>query len=213
MNKEGDGDVYKATIPAKELWGNSLFYKIVVQGNQKTIEKSYETKIEHAKIDSQSIPPFLITEVTPDTTNVGKADGYEFIEVYNNSKQDINFKDYTIRYRYPSEGPEGDLIWGSTLDDVVIPSGQSLVFWIINGENNEKTVVDFNKQFGANLVENKNIVRIYSNGMANGSSRGIIVATKTGKEIAAAYYNDQASPADVKENKEFYIDIHKMAHR
>ncbi|MDM5153308.1 lamin tail domain-containing protein [Bacillus sp. DX1.1] len=201
MNKEGNGDVYKATIPAKELWGNSLFYKIVVQGNQQTIEKSYETKIEHAKIDSQSIPPFLITEVTPDTTNVGKADGYEFIEVYNNSNQDINFKDYTIRYRYPAEGPEGDLIWGSTPDDVVIPSGQSLVFWIITGENNEKTVADFNKQFGANLIENKNIVRIYSNGMANGSSRGIIVATKTGKEIAAAYYNDEANPADVKANK------------
>ncbi|PEU67231.1 hypothetical protein CN386_29555, partial [Bacillus cereus] len=102
------------------------------------------------KIEPQSVPPLLITEVTPDTTNVGKADGYEFIEVYNNSTQDLNFKDYTIRYRYPSEGPEGDLIWGSTPDDVVIPSGQSLVFWIINGENNEKTVADFNKQFGVN---------------------------------------------------------------
>ena len=201
MNREGTSDVYKVTIPRKELWGNSLFYKIVVQGNQETIEKSYETKIEHKKIDLQSVPPFLITEVTPDTTNVGKVDGYEFIELYNNSTQDLNFKDYTIRYRYPSEGPEGDLIWGSTPDDVVIPSGQSLVFWIINGENNEKTVADFNKQFGANLVENKNIVRIYSNGMANGSARGIVVATKTGKEIAAAYYNDQANQADVKANK------------
>ncbi|MFI8707637.1 lamin tail domain-containing protein [Bacillus sp. NPDC077411] len=201
MNKEGNSDIYKVTIPQKELWGNSLFYKIVVQGNQETIEKSYETKIEHKKIDPQSVPPFLITEVTPDTTNVGKADGYEFIEVYNNSEQDLNFKDYTIRYRYPSEGPEGDLIWGSTPDDVVIPSGQSLVFWIINGENNEKNVADFNKQFGVNLVENKNIVRIYSNGMANGSARGIVVATKTGKEIAAAYYNDQANQADVKANK------------
>ncbi|WP_017153986.1 lamin tail domain-containing protein [Bacillus bingmayongensis] len=201
MNKEGNGDIYKVTIPQEELWGNSLFYKIVVQGNQKTIEKSYETKVEHKKVDPQSIPPFLITEVTPDTTNVGNADGYEFIEVYNNSKQDINFKDYTIRYRYPSEGPEGDLIWGSTPDDVVIPSGKSLVFWIINGENNEKTVADFNKQFGANLVENKNIVRIYSNGMANGSARGIVVATKTGKEITAAYYNDQANQADVKADK------------
>lgn len=201
MTKEGNGDVYKATIPQKELWGDSLFYKIVVQDNQNTIEKSYETKVEHKKIDPQSLPPFLITEVTPDTTNVGKADGYEFIEVYNNSKQDINFKDYTIRYRYPSEGPEGDLIWGSTPDDVVIPSGESLVLWIINGENNEKTVADFNKQFGANLVENKNIVKIYSNGMANGSARGIVVATKTGNEIAAAYYNDQANQADVKANK------------
>ncbi|MGH1144981.1 lamin tail domain-containing protein [Bacillus pseudomycoides] len=201
MNKEGNSDVYKVTIPQKELWGNSLFYKIVVQGNQETIEKSYETKIEHKKIEPQSVPPLLITEVTPDTTNVGKADGYEFIEVYNNSTQDLNFKDYTIRYRYPSEGPEGDLIWGSTPDDVVIPSGQSLVFWIINGENNEKTVADFNKQFGVNLVENKNIVRIYSNGMANGSARGIVVATKTGTEIASAYYNDQANQADVKANK------------
>ncbi|WP_242144442.1 MULTISPECIES: lamin tail domain-containing protein [unclassified Bacillus cereus group] len=201
MTKEENSDIYKVTIPQKELWGNTLSYKIVVQGNQKTLEQSYETKIEHKEVDPQRIPPFLITEVTPDTTNVGGADGYEFIEIYNNSAEDINFKDYTIRYRYPSEGAEGDLIWGAVPDDIVIPSGQTLVFWIINGPNKEKTVADFNKQFGVNLVENKNIVKIHSNGMANGSARGVIVATKTGKEIASAYYNEQTTPNDVKANK------------
>ena len=42
------------------------------------------------------MPPLLVTEVVPDSTNVGGADGYEFIEIYNNTNQPIIFSDYKI---------------------------------------------------------------------------------------------------------------------
>src|SRR5690625_7376822 len=63
-----------------------------------------------AEVDYDSLPPLLITELVPDSTNVGDADGYEYIEVYNNSDQTINFKDYQIIYRYPATHDE-DVHW------------------------------------------------------------------------------------------------------
>ena len=53
------------------------------------------------------VPELLITELVPDSTNVGTADGYEFIEVYNNTDQAIDFSNYKIRYRYLRATPCG----------------------------------------------------------------------------------------------------------
>ena len=46
-----------------------------------------------------SMPELLITELVPDSTNVGTADGYEFIEVYNNTDKDIDFSNYKRGFR------------------------------------------------------------------------------------------------------------------
>ena len=92
-------------------------------------------------------------------------------------------------------------MWPSDKEDVIIPSKESLVFWIINTDNTAKTVADFNKEYGSQLVENQNIVRIYSGGMANDSNRGIVIATNTGKEISRAFYNDQPNVDDSAANK------------
>ena len=52
-------------------------------------------------------------------------------------------------------------------------------------KNGNKTVADFNALYKTNLVENKDIVKIYSEGMANGSTRGIIAATNTDMESSS----------------------------
>ena len=93
------------------------------------------------------------------------------------------------------------VIWPSIPDDVVIPSKGTLVFWIINGQNNQSTVADFNANYGTSLVEDKDIVRINSAGMANGSMRGLVVATNAKKEIAVSYYFDEANVDDTNPNK------------
>ena len=47
-------------------------------------------------------PILQVTEVAPNTANVGGSDAYEFIEVYNSTTVPINFADYTIAYLYPN---------------------------------------------------------------------------------------------------------------
>lgn len=132
------------------------------------------------------VPELLITELVPDSTNVGTADGYEFIEVYNNTDQAIDFSNYKIRYRYL----ESDTLWAHVPDEVTIPSGGTLVFWIINGQNSKSTIADFNHNYGTNLNENTDVVKIFSGGMSNSRMRELVVVTNTGRPIVSAFYND-----------------------
>ncbi|WP_165887010.1 FIMAH domain-containing protein [Scopulibacillus darangshiensis] len=141
-----------------------------------------------ALANSDNMPPLLITELVPDATDINGVDGYEFIEVYNNTDKGINLKDYKILYRYPT-GPDDDLIWAPVPDNVVIQPGQTMVFWIMTGSNEDKTVADFNANYGTDLVENQDIVRM-DGGMHNDRKRTMILATNTGHEIVAATYNE-----------------------
>lgn len=133
-----------------------------------------------------SMPELLITELVPDSTNVGTADGYEFIEVYNNTDKDIDFSNYKIRYRYL----ESDTLWAHMPDQVTIPPQGTLVFWIINSQNKKSTVADFNQNYGTNLQENKDIVTISSDGMSNSRMRELVIVTNTGRPVVSAFYND-----------------------
>ena len=142
------------------------------------------------------VPELLITELVPDSTNVGTADGYEFIEVYNNTTQPIDFKDYSIVYRYPGTS-DPDLLWKPYTDHVIIPPRGTMVFWIMNGQNDRSTVDDFNANYGTSLIENVNIVRI-PGGMHNSRDRIILIATNTGHELVSAAYNQGVN--DVAEN-------------
>ncbi|WP_082804625.1 lamin tail domain-containing protein [Rossellomorea vietnamensis] len=196
------GSTYEATISKEALRSEELQYKIeATDGVNKVSTDTYTATIKKAEYDAQMVPTLLVTEVVPDSDNVNGLDGYEFIEIYNNSDKDINFKDYKIRYRYPMDGPEADLTWPGEKEDITIPSGETLVFWIINKGNGDKTVADFNENYQSQLVENQNIVKVHSDGMANGSNRGIVIATNTGKEIATSYYNDVPNVDDTAANK------------
>ncbi|MFM2720144.1 metallophosphoesterase [Microbacterium mcarthurae (nom. nud.)] len=131
--------------------------------------------------------PLQITEVLPDSTNVGGSDGYEFIEVFNATDAPIDFSDYAIDYLYPVEGTVSR--WPAVPSDVVIPARSALVFWIKNGANDALTAADFNRQFGTDLVAGVSLVEISSAGMANGSPRGLQVSTNTGYAVSTAFYN------------------------
>ncbi len=184
-----DPTIYSAEIPSKSVQTDVVYYIEATDGWNEARTEEYTISVEKADIDFETIPPFLVTEVMPDTANIGGSDGYEFIEIYNNTNQAIDFSDYKLNYRYDKD-PSRDVIWPSVPEDVVIPAGETLVFWIINANNGNATVADFNAHYGTNLVENEDIVRIYSGGMANGGSRGLVVKTNVGKEISVSYYND-----------------------
>lgn len=201
MNKEEiEAGKYTVTIPGSDVDSDMTYYIEATDGYNTSTTEEFTITVKQNDIDYSKIPKFLVTEIVPDSTNVGAADGYEFIEIYNNTDKDINFKDYKIQYRYGSD-PATDVVWASVPDDVVIPAQGTLVFWIINSANGNQTVADFNSNYGTSLVENKDIVRIYSDGMANGSMRGLVVATNTQEEIAVSYYYDVTGVDDTVANK------------
>lgn len=132
-----------------------------------------------------------ITELLPDSSNVGGSDGYEFIEVYNATDSPIDFSDFTVNYLYPNADMTmgNTAVWPAEPGDVVIEPADTLVFWIKNGENQELTAEDFNAKFGTALVAGEDLVEIQSGGMANGSPRGVEIMTNTGVTITRAFYN------------------------
>ncbi|WP_406945886.1 lamin tail domain-containing protein [Halobacillus sp. SY10] len=199
---QGKMDVYEAVIPSRDKRTGNLTYKIEATDGVHVAEtETYTVNVQTADYDAEQVPTLLITEVVPDSVNVNGLDGYEYIEVYNNSSKDMNFKDYKLRYRYPMEGPAADLLWSPEQEDVIIPSGQSVVFWIKNTGNQGQTADDFNENYGTDLEIGQNLFTIQSNGMSNSGNRGLVVATNTGHEIITTEYNDEANKKDPSSNK------------
>ncbi|WP_314588238.1 S-layer homology domain-containing protein [Paenibacillus terrigena] len=186
MTKKNNDD-YSGIVPANAFVEHKLEYQIRVND----VVKSYDVNVNLPAFDSSKAPALLVTKLVPNSTNVPgtSSDAYEMIEVYNNTDQPINFKNYKLNYRYPDEGPDADLIWASTKEDFVIPAQQSVVFWIISGANSAYTAADFNSFYKTNLVENTDLFIIKSNGMANSGRRAVVIKTNTGKEISGAYYD------------------------
>lgn len=193
-------NIFSATIPASDTKAQISYYIEASDGLNVSKTEIFTINISTSDVDYEKIPKLLVTEVVPDSSNIGPSDGYEFIEIYNNTDKPINFKDYKIQYRYGTD-PASDVIWPSIPDDVEIPAQGTLVFWIINAANGEATVEDFNTHYGTSLKENQDIVRIKSDGMANGSTRGLVIATNTKEEISVAYYNEVTGQDDTVENK------------
>lgn len=207
MTAGSDGS-YEAVISASELVSNQISYRVEAFDGQNTAEtEAFLLSVEGLDYDPQAVPDLLVTELVPDSTNVNGLDGYEFIEVYNNTDKEVNLKDYTIRYRYPAEGAEADLIWKAEKEDLTLPAGETMTYWIVNAGNQDKTVADFNANYGTDLQENVNIVKVHSDGMANGSSRGVAISTNTGVDLSAAYYFDQPNVDDTNANKGIFYSF------
>ncbi|WP_069386857.1 lamin tail domain-containing protein [Cellulosimicrobium cellulans] len=134
-----------------------------------------------------------VTEVLPDSTNVGSADGYEFIELYNATSEPVGLDDYTVNYLYPNNRSVtengNEVRWPAAQRDVVVQPGATVVVWVKNGQNDELTDADFNAQFGTDLTMGTDLVETFVGGMANGSPRGLEIMTNSGFSVNRAYYN------------------------
>ncbi|KZZ85071.1 lamin tail domain-containing protein [Bacillus sp. SJS] len=193
-------DSYTGQIDGSDAVADLVYYVSASDGKNTAQTEEATITIAPSNANPANVPPLLITEAVPNSTNVGSSDGYEFIEVYNNTNEELNFKDYKIQYRSGAEAAT-DIVWPSIPDEAVIPAGETLVFWIINAANQDKTAADFNKNYGSNLEENKNLVKIYSDGMSNTLMRGLVVATNSGRELNVAYYNDVPNVNDAATDK------------
>jgi len=187
MTDSGNTGDYTATIPAAALAEPTLQYRI--QAGQ--LDKPYATQVRMEPFHPAKAPVLLVTELVPNTANVPgtSTDAYEYIEVYNNSDQPVNFKNYKIYYRYPDKGPGADVEWSSVNPDFKIQPQQSVVFWIKNSANTAYTEHDFNQFYKTNLIPGETLQTIQSDGMANSGRRAVVIKTNTGKEVSAAYYD------------------------
>ncbi|TDQ38294.1 S-layer homology domain-containing protein [Aureibacillus halotolerans] len=191
MENTDGANHYGATLPMEWLWTGKLSYKIqAIKRNTTESTEDFSVDVSLPDVDVQSLSPFLITEVVPDSANVSGADGYEYIEVYNTTDTDLPFTNYRLQYRYPNNGPASDLMWDAEEENIIIPSGEAVVFWIKNGHNQETTADEFNSNYGSSLTLGENLFTIESGGMANSGARGLVVATKSGLELNQAFYND-----------------------
>nr|WP_275436359.1 lamin tail domain-containing protein [Helcobacillus sp. ACRRO] len=132
----------------------------------------------------------MITELVPDSTNVGGSDGYEFIEIYNPTTEPISLADYQLRYLYPTDDLTitNAAVWPMSPGNAVVEPGKTVVAWVKNGPNADLTKEDFAKNY--NVDPNSfELVEIESAGMANGSIRGMEIQTRAGDPVHRVFYN------------------------
>ena len=153
--------------------------------NPETQEETPDTP----EITAEGAPVLAITELLPDSSNLGGSDAYEFIEICNNSDSTINLKDYRLYYVYPDTGV--NTLWWET-DDKELEAGGTLVFWIKNGPNNELTTADFNQKFGTDLTDDQ-LIQLFNGGMANSGRRGLRICTNVGDTVDSVIYNDNGA--------------------
>jgi len=200
------GAVYEAVVPSNELIGVSTisYYFEATDGyNNVTlpiqIESPYMLTIQQGPVVLPT-PSLWITEIIQDTANISGADGYEFIEVFNNSDQPVNIKDYKIIYNLATD-------WYITTDtvnnisnDVTIPAKGTAVIWVSNIE--VKDLAAFRSTY--KISDNVPICTMKYGGISNSGARYIgiakkddkVTATDQSKLISKVYYD--ANAGDVK---------------
>ena len=133
------------------------------------------------------LSPFVITEMIPNTANVGGSDGYEYFELANLTDKELDFSDYDLVYDNGSK----TIVW--TPDVQTIPAGGSLLVWVKNEDNIAAgtTVEEFRQKYG--LGEDMPVAQVNCDGMSNSGSRSMSVVTKTGRTLFTVEYAAEGS--------------------
>ncbi len=188
-----DGDVLTGTIPYEDVAELASFtYTVTLfDGTNTAVSEAQTVTVtpDSGEVDTTKAPALVITEILPDSSNIGGSDGYEFIEISNNSDQAIDLKDYKLYYHYTDTG--SDSLWWET-DGKVLDPGEALVFWIKNGPNDSYDIDSFNSFYGTSLTED-NLIQLSNGGMANSGGRGVKLCTGTGDIVDMVVYNQNGA--------------------
>ncbi len=144
-----------------------------------------------AASDSLFIPPISITELVQDTSNVTNSsgtsvDGYEYIELYNNSSAPIPLQGYKIIYNTTST-------WNLDKDMTIQPH-DTMVLWV-QSPGLSGSVETFNANFGSNIRPDQ-FYPISGQGLSNSGSRTLILANSEGFKLSSVSYSDGTGAND-----------------
>lgn len=156
-----------------------------------------------AETQDENKMPILFTEVYPnDKSNrtidgAGENDLYEFVEIYNNSNEelDLNSK-YQLRYDYISNSKGLRVESVNAEKEVVIPANSPAVLWIerttsnITGAAAEVTVDDFRAYH--NIPEDVPVYMLKGQDGLNNKDRGFYIKNKdTDEEVSRVHYSSE----------------------
>ena len=185
--------VLKGSIPYSSVREKESFqYTVTItDGVNKAVSQPKTVTVSQGSgdVDRTKAPELVITEIMPDTTNYNGSDGYEYIEIYNNTDKDIDLKDYRLSYLYPDNGTE--TLWWET-EGRLLKAGDSLVFWVKNGANDSLTVEEFNTKFKVSL-DDTNLIELSCDGMSNSGARGLKLSTNVGDVVDTVFYNENGT--------------------
>ncbi|WP_079909760.1 lamin tail domain-containing protein [Paenibacillus sp. 32352] len=144
-----------------------------------------------AAADKLFIPPLTITELVQDTTNATNSsgtsvDGYEYIELYNNSSAPIPLQGYKIIYNTTS-------IWNLDKEMTIQPH-DAMVLWV-QSPGLSGSVEAFNANYGSNIRPDQ-FYPISGQGLSNSGSRTLILADKEGFKLSSVSYSDGTGAND-----------------
>jgi hypothetical protein len=147
------------------------------------------------------LPELYVTEIvgnSPGNTGVDDGTGdyydedYDFIEIYNNSKNDINLKNYKLKdtYSAPSD----------ITTDFIIPAKTARVVWI-KKLNSTKTLANFNTAYGTSFTSDQ-VLQLQSDNTTyglryNGTTWIDLLQNSDGKRIFRAKYNNGTNVREV----------------
>lgn len=138
--------------------------------------------------------PLYITEVVPMTSN---SNGYAYFELYNNTNSAIDLSKYKVGLFGGSLVNLGQAISGgyTFASGTTIAAKSTLVVWIC--PNASLTVAQFNSNYGTNLVEGTNIIKITGKTALPTSTYHrttlVVVDASSSAEITRVSYNYEAA--------------------
>jgi len=131
-----------------------------------------------------SVPNLLITEVVPDTDNYAGYDAFEYVEIYNNSGQELDLKGFHIQ----SSG------WNVKIDNSTkIAPWDTKMFWTRRQEIQPISLEAFNHNYFASyeskyVDESKLMILDNIGGLVNSKTQTVAVFNPNGKEVVRASY-------------------------
>ncbi|WP_186446283.1 S-layer homology domain-containing protein [Paenibacillus cremeus] len=197
LTKTVSAATYQAVIPSL-ISGQA--YTFQVSAFDKVNNESPKSAAVRAVPDlTSTLPDLFITELMPDTDNhFAGYDGFEFVELYNNSSAPIDLNGYTLKL----ESSDSTKTWQQAIDGTaVIPPRKTFILWTRKGELAAMTKAQFNQYYYSSFTdryvpENRIFMVEGVPGLLNTFQQSIIMLDTAGNEIVRASYNDSASDKD-----------------
>lgn len=193
------GGLFAGEIPSARLGGDKLYYVLEAgDGIEWARSPEYETVLT-GEVSDADIPRILITELLPNPAGdyrYGSGNQYEYLELYNNSAQTLDLKDYTLWYLYP--GTTAPKKWVIPQHTSIEPYSAAVIWFAKEAVANGKgytTTADFNLHFNSTLADSD--IVFYDNSqpsdfnLPNATHRGLALSSPDAPDqyIVEAWYD------------------------